>query len=168
MRQSSSILFAAVITLMSGCDDNSIPKPVRVSVNSPAVASMLSAIALIDRSGLGFAPIPADGFIFLNDQYKPDIWLSFDNSGGHDIFLRKTATGYKYVYEIEVRYNQSSFKPSDGRFHEYVCLEYETEKFRDHLTTNQIYASYTKDVAVPLRDHSLASVQSIIDSWTKH
>ena len=136
--------------------------------SDPKVSSMREAISVVDRAKLGFTPIPTNAEIYLEVVSDSKVRLRIQgNTDNHVIFMRKAQGSYKFVFEQEMHYNIRSLSPVNGRFQEYVIIEYSNEP-EQMIPTNQVYASYYKNGRwIELRDHSLASVKPILEAWKK-
>ena len=164
MRQFALILLTLAVAALSGCDLS--PEP--VSLSDPKIAPMLKAIAAVDRSSMGFTPIPTNARIRLEMRPRAgyDAMLHIYAATQRTIAFRKTPDGYKWIAEQEIHYGPKMFTTGDGDFQEHVVVEYQLEPVNG-IPTNQIHISYWgEDARLAGRDDlTLETIKPILEEW---
>jgi hypothetical protein len=148
-----------------------------VSLLDTNISPMLKAIEVVNRTMLGFTPIPTNVDVRLElvdrehwkQGYPPpsyDAMLHLYAQTHRTIGFRKTADGYQWISEQELHYGPKMFTDQDGTFQEYLAVEYQIEPVNG-VPTNRICVTYRgQDKRLEGRDNlTLAEVMPFLEEW---
>lgn len=161
------ILLCFAVAVMSGCDARPDLGPKQVSLSDNNIAPMLKAIAAVNRTSLGFTPIPtnADIRLEIGSRTGYDAMLYVYADTHRTIAFRKTQDGYRWIGEQEIYYGPKTFTDVDGTCQEHLVVEYQTEPVTG-IPTNQIHISYVgQDSRLVGRQLTLTDIQPFLKKW---
>lgn len=171
------LLLALAVVSLAGCDFLTG----KVSLSDPRLAPMLQAIAAVDTAAFGFTPIPTNGVFHLHGPRAgyDAMLIIYDTPALHagvyrNIGFRKTATGYKWIFEQEIHPGPGTFKQlgnTDHRWHtahERIVITYDTLGMLG-VTPNKLHVHYDgRDSRIADReDLSLDEVRLILAEWSQ-
>jgi hypothetical protein len=173
MPHSIHLLLAVAVVFLSGCDTG------KVSLSDPRLASMLQAIAAVDRAALGFTPIPTNAVVHLHGAGAGyDAMLIIYDTPAlqagvyRNIGFRKTGTAYKWIFEQEIHPGPGTFKQlgnTDHQWHtahEFIVITYDTVGMLG-VTPGKLCVAYDgRDSRIADRkDLTLDEVSPILAEW---
>lgn len=142
--------------------------PKKLAWDDEELAPMLEAIAEVDRSSLGFTPIPEDAEIDLegpSTTYDAMLHI-YGDQNRRTIAFRKTDSGYRWIHEQEIHIGPKCYTTPEGTFHEEIIVTYDVERVSG-VPLNQIDIDYRgEDPRLANRPElTLADVTPIIAEW---
>lgn len=146
--------------------------PEEVSINDPKIAPLLEAANKIDRTKLGFTPIPQWGTVRVEWNKGGVTYDVMLHMGNHEMAFRKTQTGYEWIYEGQTFIGPKVYSSPDGKYHEEINIQYQTvESFGKPV--NKVIVTYTGEdprlINTPWPsvnfNLTLADVTPIIREW---
>lgn len=123
----------------------------------------------VDRESLGFTQVTTNAQLTLElhpsgEAY--DAMLHVYGATSRTIAFRKTASGYRWIFEQESYEGPKWHQTVDGTSRESMLIEYQTERV-DGVPTNQLYIRYTgSDTNLTDREFTLAEVRPILETWS--
>jgi hypothetical protein len=171
------LLLALAVVSLSGCDFQTG----KISFSDPRLAPMLHAVAAVDTAALGFTPIPTNAVFHLDGPRTGyDAMLIIYDTPAlragvyRNIGFRKTATGYKLIFEQEIHPGPRTFKQlgnTDHQWHtahESIVITYDTVGMLG-VTPGKLCVGYDgRDSRIADRkDLSLEEVRPILAEWSQ-
>jgi hypothetical protein len=169
------LLLAVTVVFLSGCDRG------KVSLSDPQLAPMLQAIAAVDKAALGFTPIPTNAVVYLDGPRAgyDAMLIIYDTPALHagvyrNIGFRKTATGYKWIFEQEIHPGPRTFKQlgnTDHQWHtahEWIVITYDTVGMLGAVPgkLDVHYDGFDSRIA-DRKDITLDEVRPILAEWSQ-
>jgi hypothetical protein len=116
--------------LLAGC--GFIPE--RISLSDPRIKPLLDAIAVVDRTSLGFTPIEADAKVTWERRPRRDYdqMLHIYGRTSRTISFRKTDSGFRWTGEQEIYRGPHTYDSVDGKYREQITVTCELEPVAMH------------------------------------
>ena len=153
-------LAVGVVVLAAACG----VFPERVTASDPRVKSLFAAMAAVDRTALGFTPVPADAELRLEVGPRSgyDVMLHIESRTSRTVSFRKTASGYEWIGEQEIHRGPKKWVGPDGEFAEEVTIT--VQRVPGTGNTGITYSGEDPRLAFP-RKLTLADVEPILAEW---
>ena len=133
---------------------------------------MLQAMAAVDRAALGFTPIPTNAMVHLDSRPRAgyDARLHIKADTLRTIAFRKTATGYKWIGEVEIHAGPRTYTMNGHTANEWIIITYETQSItgRGH-PPGKLYVDYDgpNSRINKRRDLTPDDVRPILAEWSQ-
>jgi hypothetical protein len=156
---------------LASCRFPSLGLPEQMPITDPRISPLLEAAKKIDRSVLGFKPIPNSGNVrveWAQGKGPYDVMLHMDYHA-----FRRTPSGYEWIWEQEQFIGPKEWESADGLEHEQIDITFQTVNISG-VPLNKVVIQYTGNDSRLLKspsdfmnfDLTLAEVAPIIKEWS--
>ena len=165
MKMRAFFCFFSFSLVFAGCGLG----PEKVSLDDQRLAPMLKAMAVVDRSSLGFTAISPEADVRVEwaprDGY--DAMLHVYAGSSRTIAFKKSADGeFRWIGEQEIHTGPNQYETVDGRVSEQIVISFEVESVTG-VPLNTVHVQYLGEdarLAWP-KKITLHEAKQVIEEW---